>query len=129
MSHPPLVSLPEHWQEHVKHLRQDRAKLRDENRLLRARLPLADQGLPPSWQKKLRKLRDENVQLRKERNAARAALLTLDAAVSQTPTFIPAWLSEDIELLRASGGAATEASIARMQADRDEALAACDRSR
>jgi ribosomal protein L19E len=74
MSHPPLASLDEHWQEHVKHLRQDRAKLRDENRRLQAKLQLSDQGLPPSWIKKLRKLRDENVQLRKERNAAREEL-------------------------------------------------------
>ncbi|MCV7150686.1 hypothetical protein [Mycolicibacterium pyrenivorans] len=74
MSHPPLTDLPEHWQEHIKHLRQDRAKLRDENGRMKAQLHLADQGLPSSWQKKLRKLRDENVQLRRERAALRIEL-------------------------------------------------------
>ncbi|MFA5707392.1 hypothetical protein [Mycolicibacterium sp.] len=77
MTHPPLTSLPEHWQEHIKHLRQDRAELRRENGHLKDRLKLADQGLPPSWAKKLRKLRDENVQLRQERNAIRAELEAL----------------------------------------------------
>lgn len=86
MSHPPLASLPEHWQEHIKHLRQDRARLRDENGRMNAQLRLSDQGMPPSWIKKLRKLRDENVQLRKERNAIRDEL----AAVRDEPASLNA---------------------------------------
>lgn len=121
-----LHELPDYWQEKIRQYRSENHSLR---KRLRATESLSDQALPPSWAKKLRKLRDENVQIRKERNEARSALLTLDAAVSQSPTCIPAWLSADIDRLRASGGTAAEASIARMQADRDEALAEYDRRR
>lgn len=65
MTHPPLTSLPEHWQEHIKHLRQDRAKLR--------RLETIT-DLPLYWQKKIKKLQAEAIQLRTERCALRAEL-------------------------------------------------------
>ncbi|ORB67682.1 hypothetical protein [Mycolicibacterium tusciae] len=63
--HPPLTELPEHWQEHIKHLRRDRAKLR--------RLETIT-DLPPFWQQKIKKLQSEAKQLRQERNALRAEL-------------------------------------------------------
>ena len=70
MTHPPLTDIPEHWQEHVKHLRRDRAKLR--------RLEtIAD--LPLYWQQRIKKLQDEAKQLRRERNAAREELAALRA--------------------------------------------------
>jgi hypothetical protein len=63
--HPPLTELPEYWQEHIKNLRRDRARLRRLDKVT---------DLPLFWQQKIKKLQGEAQQLRQERNAARAEL-------------------------------------------------------
>lgn len=69
----PLRDLPLHWQEHIRHLREDRAALRCTIAEMEKR------PVPRRTFEKMRALRVENAKMRRERNDARAEVDQLRA--------------------------------------------------
>lgn len=70
MNETPLTELPEYWQQHIQHLRQERAHLR-------SRLPSATRTTTI-----IRGLRREVAKMRVQRNEARAELEALRATLA-----------------------------------------------
>lgn len=76
----PIEDLPVSWQNTIRELRAENARLRIRSREQRIENtgPSID-GLSPSWAKKLRDYRRENAKFRTERNEARRELAELRA--------------------------------------------------
>ncbi|MGU3586053.1 hypothetical protein ACLBYD_23160 [Rhodococcus sp. C26F] len=70
MTPPAYTDLPEYWQEHIKHLRQDRAKLRRMEKLT---------DLPLGWQRTIKQLRSDCKTYRLHLRAAEQRIAKLEA--------------------------------------------------
>lgn len=74
MENTPLSELPDYWQQHIRHLRSERADLRQG--------AVSVSNLDAEAQRVIRRLRHENGKIRIQRNEARAELAALRATLA-----------------------------------------------